>query len=391
MTTILNYAVDNVSFYRQFKRFGSLSDFPVINKKIVKDNENAFIANGYDKEKLFRQETSGSTGMPFVVYQDVVKRRRATADTLFFSHIANYEPGMRLYVSRVWGGMPRPSNLECIERNWVTHDSDSLSEDSIRMLLDMWEKDMSTKSVLMFASSLTAIAKYIARNNFKPKAKIASFITMSEALDPWTKETISKSYGTAVVSRYSNQELGIMAQQLPGRDDFLVNTASFYFEILDMDEDKPAAPGKEGRIVVTDLFSRAMPLIRYDTGDVAVIKEVWQDDQRNVVFTEVGGRKLDYIYDTASNMVSPYVINNPMHQFLEISQYQFIQETEKEYTMLLNVQDGVFFGREDEMVSMLKSYLGKDAEITVRYVSDIPVLKSGKRKQVVNRYRPGDK
>jgi phenylacetate-CoA ligase len=40
----------------------------------------------------------------------------------------------------------------------------------------------------------------------------------------------------------------------------------FIVEILN--QSQPAAPGKPGRIVVTDLTNRAMPLIRYEVGDV---------------------------------------------------------------------------------------------------------------------------
>ena len=87
-------------------------------------------------------------------------------------------------------------------------------------------------------------------------------------------------------------------------------------------------------------------------------------------------------------MVSPYVINTPMHEYLEIQQYQFIQEGEKQYTMLINLKEGHSFDRENKMITMLRSYLGDDAEIKVKYVEEIPVLKSGKRKQVVNKYKP---
>ena len=76
-----------------------------------------------------------------------------------------------------------------------------------------------------------------------------------------------------------------------------------------------------------------------------------------------------------------------MHEFLEIQQYQFIQEGAKDYKMLLNLCSSDEFKREDEMVEMLKSFLGKDAVIFVEYVKEIPVLKSGKRKQVVNNYK----
>lgn len=384
--SILSYAVANVPFYLKYQNYQSLQDFPVVNKSIIRDNESLFLAKGYNKENLFKQETSGSTGMPFAVYQDSVKRARATADTLYFSKLANYELGSRLYFSRVWEEASKRSKFTCFKQNWVTHDASSLSDDSIKDLINAWERDSSKKNVLIFASSLTAIAKYIVNNNISPKAKIESFITLSEALDPWTKKTIEEKYNTLVFSRYSDQELGILAQQLPHSDDFLVNVASFYVEVLDMEKDTPARFGEPGRIVVTDLFNHSMPLIRYDTGDIAVLKNPESTGGR-MIFESVGGRRVDYIFDTSGNALSPYVINTPMHEFLEIQQYQFIQEREKDYRMLLNMKDNGEFLREGEMIKMLKSFLGSDASIKVEYVNEIPVLKSGKRKQVVNNYK----
>lgn len=380
----LDYATSHVPFYKKYKGCERLGDFPVVNKNIIRDNEAQFLSDEFEKSQLVVRETSGSTGMPFTVYQDAAKRHRATADTLWFSKQAHYELGSRLYFSRVWDQKTTRSKIECLRQNWVMHDASSLSDEAIARFLKQLEQDNSTKNVIIFASSLTAIAKYVERSGVKPKAKIASFITISESLPLWTKETIERQFNAPVFSRYSNEELGIMAQQIEGSTDFLVNTASFNFELLAMDSDTPVADGEEGRIVVTDLFNHAMPLIRYDTGDIAVRKPGCE----RLIFEKVGGRRVDYIFDTKGKLVSPYVINTPMHEFLEIQQYQFIQEGERNYTMLLNMKEGNSFNREGDMLAMLKSYLGEDAEIGVKYVDEIPVLKSGKRKQVVNKYKP---
>lgn len=384
---ILDYAVKTIPYYRNYKGYKNLQDFPVVNKSLIRGHEELFFSPEYDMEKLFRQETSGSTGVPFVLFQDPRKRRRATADTLYFSKLAHYELGSRLYFSRVWEARTVRSPWTCFKQNWVMHDASNLSDNDLSALLKKLTDDDSTKSVILFASTLTALAKYLERNDIKPKCRVTSFITISEALEPWTKDIIQKRFGTPVFSRYSNQELGIMGQHIEGSNEFLVNMASFHIEILDMEEDKPAKLGELGRIVVTDLFNKAVPLIRYDTGDVAILKSTPTPGIKVPVFEKVGGRRVDYIFDTKNNMISPYVVNTPMHEFLEIRQYQFIQEGAKNYKMLLNLCSDEKFNREQEMVEMLKSFLGKDATIEVVYVKEIPVLKSGKRKQVVNNYK----
>ena len=382
----LDYATENVEYYKQFLGYSSLQDFPVINKAVVRDNESLFLNPVYVKSKLFKQETSGSTGMPFAVYQDSLKRKRATADTLYFSKIAKYELGQRLYFSRVWDKKSMRSGWTCFKQNWIIHESANLSEEKIEKFLCDLEKDSSKKSVIIFASTLAAITKYIDTKRMRTTANVESFIVLSESLDPTTKKLAKKQFGTTVISRYSDQELGIMAQQECDSDDFILNVGSYFFEFLDMNEDKPVEPGSPGRIVVTDLFNRSMPLIRYDTGDIAIQRPTENGEVPRLLTVE--GRRVDFIYSTSGELISPYVINTPMHEFLDISQYQFIQNGKKNYKMLLNLRPGLKdFGRELEMTNMLKSFLGSDADIEVDYVKEIPVLKSGKRKQVVNNYK----
>lgn len=382
----LNYATEHIEFYKNYKDFKRLQDFPVINKEIVRDNENLFLDHKYKKEELFKQETSGSTGMPFAVYQDPLKRKRATADTLYFSELAKYALGQRLYFSRVWDKETTRSAFTCFKQNWVIHESANLSEGMIENFLTDLEKDNSKKSVIIFASTLAAITKYIATKRCRTSAKVESFITLSESLDPTTKKLAKEQFGCTVISRYSDQELGIMAQQECDSDEFILNVGSYIFEFLDLNEDIPVEPGKPGRIVVTDLFNRSMPLIRYDTGDIAIQKPTMKGELPKLLTVE--GRRVDFIYNTSGDLISPYVINTPMHEFQDISQYQFIQNREKDYKMLLNLRFGLTeFSKEHDMLAMLKSFLGSDANIEVEYVDEIPVLKSGKRKQVVNNYK----
>ena len=80
-----------------------------------------------------------------------------------------------------------------------------------------------------------------------------------------------------------------------------------------------------GRIVVTDLYNHAMPIIRYDTGDVGVISYESKCKTKGKVFTRVDGRRIDCIYSTKGEMLSPYIVNNTLWRFEELKQYQFIQ------------------------------------------------------------------
>ena len=230
------------------------------------------------------------------------------------------------------------------------------------------------------------IAQYLERKNlFYENLKITSIIANSEYLNPYTKTTLGKHLNTAILSRYSSEEIGIIAQQtLNAPNSFIINHASYQVELLSLDKDLPAKPGEFGRIVITDLFNYAMPIIRYDTGDIAKFGE---GKNGAIVFTQIDGRKMDIIYDSKGNMLSSFVVYTKFYKYYHLlKQYQFIQQGEKEYEVKLNLQDSTF-QFEDELVVDIKSDFGDDAIVTIAYVDEIPALSSGKRRKVINRYK----
>ena len=195
---------------------------------------------------------------------------------------------------------------------------------------------------------------------------------------------MEKYFGVPVHSRYSNLENGIIAQQEAGsKGRFLINTASYHVEILKMDSDQNAGEGELGRIVITDLFNRAMPMIRYDTGDIGAMECDPGNESKRYLST-VEGRKLDLLYDTGGALISSYLVYKNMWQYPEIDQYQLVQESADQYTFRINTRGS--FEKERQLVDEFKSFLGQDADFRLEYVSEIPLLASGKRRKIVNNY-----
>ena len=89
------------------------------------------------------------------------------------------------------------------------------------------------------------------------------------------------------------------------------------------------------------------------------------------------------IYDTKGRIVSPFVLLNGLSMAKGIDQYRFIQEDVKKYTLWLNGDQEEI--DEKAILDFIQPYFGEDAEITVEYVEEIPVLNSGKRKSFENR------
>ncbi|OKZ19030.1 MAG: hypothetical protein BHV77_12590 [Bacteroides sp. 43_108] len=164
-----------------------------------------------------------------------------------------------------------------------------------------------------------------------------------------------------------------------------MNRANCFVEILKIDSDEPVEKGEIGRVVVTDFSNYAMPMIRYDVGDLASIGAV-SSDGTILSLENLTGRKTDLIFKTNGepldlwNSIPSEIYNNS-----NIRQWQFIQNGEKSYLFRL-----CLYEEKPEFIKFtkieLKKILGDDAIIEVECVNEIPVLSSGKRKVVINNW-----
>jgi len=241
---------------------------------------------------------------------------------------------------------------------------------------------------LAYASTYDVLRDYFFHQGITKinSATITGIISGSEMLFDHTREMMRKVFNCPVYSRYSNQENGILGQDEDENNTFILNEASYIIEIFDMNGDHPINDGEIGRIVVTDLYNYAMPMIRYDTGDIGSIAYRRKNGIMKKCITNFGGRKVDVVYDSHGQCLSPHFITNKLWEFSEVKQFQFIQDDKDKYTIKINIEGD--FTRRNEMEEMLITILGKDAKLNVEFVDEIPVLASGKRNYIVNEYSP---
>jgi phenylacetate-CoA ligase len=102
----------------------------------------------------------------------------------------------------------------------------------------------------------------------------------------------------------------------------------------------------------------------------------------------ITGRKKDILYNTKGELISPHVIYAGVSKHQGLSQFQLIQESARDFTFKINAVSQ--FSNEDDLLSYFKKYLGEDANITLEYVDEIPLLSSGKRRIIINLYDPSE-
>lgn len=380
---LLQHAGNTTKFYKSI-RGSCLDDFPIVDKNIIREQQSDFMSSKYDKADLVSMATSGSTGTPFVCYQNRGKKKRVNAEVIYYSEKAGYRVGSNLIYLRVVTDKTRKSRLLQWIQNETLIDISNLDDEHIDELLGDIEKASHRGSMMLaYASTCDALKDYFRRkgHSVAGSSKIHGLVSSSEMLFDDTRDAMSKAFNCRCFSRYSNQENGIIGQDDVENNTLILNEAHYIVEIFKMDTNEPAAEGQVGRIVITDLYNYAMPMIRYDTGDIGSIVYVERDGVKKKAITDFGGRRVDAIFDCYGRRLSPHCIGKAFSSFPEIRQWQFIQESKTRYTVRINVKGKS--NRRSEVEALLLAVLGAEAAITVELVDEVPVLASGKRRYIV--------
>jgi phenylacetate-CoA ligase len=125
-----------------------------------------------------------------------------------------------------------------------------------------------------YTSSIVLFAKFLQKKNIVLKTVCPTLkccVVTSEMLFDDDKLLLEKQFGVPVVNEYGASELDLIAFQNPNGE-WQINSETLFVEILD--ENNIVLPnGTEGRVVITSLYNKAHPFIRYDIGDVGILDE----------------------------------------------------------------------------------------------------------------------
>lgn len=124
--------------------------------------------------------------------------------------------------------------------------------------------------------------------------QIEQFLTVSDRIDPQLRALVQDVFGARMIDRYSSEEFGYIALQCPVHDHLHVCSPSLILEIVD-ESGNACDVGQPGRVLVTSLHNFAMPLIRYDIGDIAEFGEPCDTGLNWPVLNQVNGRIRDSI------------------------------------------------------------------------------------------------
>lgn len=372
---ILQYACTEIPFYKGIDS-SSIKNFPVMNKIIYNKNKDSVINPKYELGELYCTSTSGSSGVPFKTYQDKNKRKRNNADLITLFSDFGFDIGEKYVFIRSWVSLYNLTKLKMLKQNFVGIDVNTFDYNEKEKLRLLLHKDKKIKAIVSYGSALEDFVNYLEEKNDNCSDFNLKLISSSaDALSNSVKERLEKKIGCPVINRYSNEECGILGYTKANTTIISLNTASYFFELLNLNNDNPVKAGEIGRIVVTDLYNKAMPLIRYDVGDLGISSE---DGDCIINLTTLEGRMDDVIINSKGIVISSVTLSTYMQAFDYIERYQLIKDTDSSLKMLVVSKNNEF----DDLLFNLKTIFGSETNIKIEKVDKIKKESTGKYKEI---------
>ncbi len=362
-----------------------LTHLPLLDKETVRADPDRFVPDE-PRPSMVPQTTGGTTGTPLAYWatKDAVRfnyatyesRTRAWSGVRFGDRMASFHGQPIVPAGQehgpFWRRNPAFNQLYCS----VYH----LSDANLPAYLD--ELDRFQPVVLAgYTSAIHRVAQHVLRTGDVGRVRPRAVIVSSETLLPAARADIESAFGCSVHNAYSLGELVAYVSEC----DFgsmHVSTDYGVFELLDTDES--AGTGRH-EIVATGLFNRAMPLLRYRTGDTAAPGTVACGCGRGLpTVDELTGRSDDVVRTPDGTIVGPAPMSLAFQRVPHLRRAQVHQERVESIRVLVEVDRE--FSAEDEsfMVAELAKRLGTSLVIDVERTDAIPRTSGGKERVVVS-------
>jgi phenylacetate-CoA ligase len=199
---------------------------------------------------------------------------------------------------------------------------------------------------------------------------------------------IERSFECRLYNRYGLREIsGYIAQECRAQRGLHINVEHVMLEIVD--RGGVVVQGKPGRIIITDLHNRVMPLIRYDTGDMGILSTnpctcgiTWP------ILQVIQGRQRDYVALKDGTQIHLGIIADSFlrHFSGKILHVQFVERGQGFMTVRVIPQERLTHTD----MTRVGAYLSKlFSSFDVKFTYDLPSDISGKTPLLVREDREG--
>jgi phenylacetate-CoA ligase len=389
LQAVVRHAYLNVPYYREVMDLRGMRELespedlrklPVLTRDSLIRRQDALLSRTADRATLQRNFSSGSTGRRAEFQQDLDFRLWMRAHQLrTYEWCADWrlgDPFILLWGSEIyWSFKQWQDRLDNLLSNRREFNTFRLSPELVRSVLDSLTR---FKPVLVstYSNAMHLIAKEAARQSLQIPGLRAVQGT-SEPLPPMLRETMQQTFGCEIYDKYGMRETNIVSHESPDHTGMLIQSENVYVEFLD-DQDQPCPPGTQGRVVVTTLNNFAMPLIRYQTSDLASFVGPPIGKFPYPRMSHVAGRIQDVIITPSGDHVDAYLFSYLIMRFPEVSWFQVVQHELESLQIRVYAPGGLRSDTSQRIVERIHHHTGFPFQIQFESLSSMPESQTGK-------------
>lgn len=387
---IFNYHLQNNSFYKSVAKNADVLDWktiPIMTKRDLQCDLSDRLSEGFNEKNVYINKTSGSSGHPFVFAKDkfchaltwaVIQNRFG-----WFGLDFNSSKQARFY------GIPLDKKSYYKERikdfigNRFRFSVFNLSDEAFQICLKKF-KTTNFNYINGYTSSIVQFAKFLERKNIVLKTvcpTLSACVVTSEMLFEDDKKLLEKQFNIPIINEYGASELDLIAFQNP-KNIWQVNSETLFVEIID-DQNNILPYGEEGRIVITSLYNKAHPFIRYDIGDIGVLSE--KSTLQKPILKKLIGRSNDIITlpsgKKAAGLTFYYITKSIIEKDGTVKEFVIEQHKIDTFKIKYVSTESITDSKKEDIKSEIAIYLEKGLSIIFEKQETIKRSKSGKLKQ----------
>lgn len=399
---MLVHAYENTVYYKElfdtrgfspysFNEPSQLEILPVLTKEIIRNNQVALTASNIPEEKRSLANTGGSTGTPMTFLRDRESIWLRWGQEHYFNMWMGHDIGEKaaLFVaaSHFDGAVSRLRsrirNATC--ERLLRFDPQNITDSYMREFA-LEYLAFRAPMIKCFPNSLAIFADFLEREGISTHP-VRTVSCTGETLYEWQRGLFTRVFGAEIFEKYGTRESGVIACECAMHSGMHVFAPGIHMDII-----KPggelALPGEAGKIVITDLFNRAMPLVRYEIGDMAVAGDgkICRCGSPLPLVKKILGRDREIVIDVKGNPKPGYLFVEAVNELNLPAQFQ-IEQTERG-SLVVRIANG----RRDIDTSSLRAkcleIMGEGAKIDFEYTDEISRDPSGKYSYVISRVSP---
>lgn len=304
----------NVAGYARYPVTGSLSELPYITKRALRADSNRYLDRRAGPH-LWAKRTSGTTGTTITIL-------RSGSFNFFMAHLAVPKVLWRWGIREFDPADLCVSILDVPRERAVALDPTGLFGLTARLPLHPIAmevaRDVIREAALLRPQSIAltpTVMEFLLAARSGESALAPVVVSSGSGLDAGLRSEFETEFGCQVVDVYSSSEFGIIASECAARAGLHVHDHILAVEIVD-ERGQPVVDGHAGEIVLSSISNRAVPLLRYRTGDIgALTHECCACGQPGPRLHSMTGRRLRSFRLPSGRLVSPASFHHLVDRF----------------------------------------------------------------------------